>query len=135
MKFKKIMILAILLVSLLAVSAVSAADNATSDIVGVENQEDEVMTEVNDDLTLDSYDNILSTTPKTFNDLNNAINDNTKTEIYLNSDYTYNPDSDSGISFSRDLTVYGNGFTIDGANAAQIFSISSNNIIFRDIVL
>ena len=47
MKFKKIMLLAIFLVILLAVSAVSAADNATSDVVGVEETTDNV---VNDNL-------------------------------------------------------------------------------------
>lgn len=39
MKYKKIIVLAILLVSLLAVSAVSAADNETSDVISVDNDE------------------------------------------------------------------------------------------------
>ena len=46
---KKIMVLAIFFVSLLAISAVSAADNATSDVVGVEKTTDEVVSVENDE--------------------------------------------------------------------------------------
>ena len=138
MQYKKIMILAILLVSLLAVSTVSAEDNATSDIVGVESQEDTVIAEVNDDLASDADDDILSTNPKTFTDLNAIINDNENRDVYLDSDYKYNPDSDSdfewGIGVNRAVTVHGNGFTIDGANNARIFSISNNEVVLKDII-
>ena len=43
------MVLAIFFVSLLAISAVSAADNATSDVVGVEKTTDEVVSVENDE--------------------------------------------------------------------------------------
>ena len=46
------MILTIFLVSLLAVSAVSAADNATGDIVGVDETTDEVVSVENNDVIL-----------------------------------------------------------------------------------
>ncbi len=50
LKYKKIIVLAIFLVSLLAVSAVSATDNATSDIISVDNDE-------NDEISLSEISN------------------------------------------------------------------------------
>ena len=126
------MILAILLISLLAVSAVNATDNVTVD---VENQDDNVISELDNS---NSDDNVLNANPKTFTDLNNAINGNTKSDIYLNSNYTYNSDSDSsfkdGIRINRTVTVYGNGYAIDGNNFARIFNVSNDNVVFKDIV-
>ena len=70
--------------------------------------------------------------PLTFNDLNNAINDNTDSTIYLSHNYKYNSASDSGftngITISRDLNIYGNGVTIDGNNMARIFYVTDSNL-------
>ena len=127
--------LAILLVSLLAVSAVSAADNVTDDLVGMDNQDDNAIIESNNS---NSDGDILNVNSKTFADLNNVINGNTKSDIYLNGDYTYNPSYDSnfinGININRAVTIHGNGYTIDGADTARIFNVSNNNVVFRDIV-
>ena len=128
------MVLAILLVSLLAVSAVSAADNATSDVVGIDNQDDNVILELDNS---NNDGNVLNANPKTFTDLNNAINGNNKSDIYLNSNYTYNPDSDSGfedgIKINRAVTIYGNGYTIDGNNQARAFNIIASNVVLNNI--
>ena len=48
---KRIIVLAIFLVSLLAVSAVSANENVTDDIVGIENHDNDMISEVDDDFT------------------------------------------------------------------------------------
>ena len=65
--------------------------------------------------------------PKSFSDLNNTINGNHNATIYLYDNYTFNPDLDSdftsGITIFRNLTIYGNGITIDGAQLTRIFKI------------
>ena len=127
---RKIMILAILLVSLLAISAVSAAENVRDDIAGAENNA------IAEDLT-SNMDEIVSYA-KTFTDLNSTLNDNTQADVYLDCDYTYNPDEDSGfkegIALSRDVTIHGKGFAISGNNTASIFKVTDGNVVFRDIV-
>ena len=148
---KKLMILAIFIVSFLAISAVSAEDNATSDIVGVdettndvvnlenevnvENQETNVISEANNDFTLNSNDTIQN--PKTFTDLNAAINDNNDSDIYLDGNYTYSSDDSDfigGIIVDRAVTIHGNGYTIDGNKNARIFTITNSNVVLYDII-
>ena len=108
-------------------SAVSASDLNQTDTVD-ELAVDEVVSEDLGD----------SNVQKTFTDLNNEINDNNKADIYLNHNYTFNPDSDDsfieGIDVYREVTIWGNGHTIDGKNTAAIFKVSNDNVVFRDIV-
>ena len=147
---KKLMIFAIFLVSLLAVSSVSAADNTTSDIVGVEETTDEVVSvespadysagvENQDEGLISEIDsNVLTANPTTFADLNALINGNDDSDVYLKSNYTFSMDSDSdfieGIYINRAVTVHGNGHTIDGDNSAKIFYVESSDVVFKDIV-
>lgn len=62
--------------------------------------------------------------------LNKLIKNADKT-LNLNMDYTYDPDSDSefkdGIIIDNDLTISGNGKTIDADGKARIFYISKNS--------
>ena len=141
LRYKKIIMLTIILTCLLAVSAVNAADNVTGDVVSVQNQDGNITSEIDNDLTSIIDDDVLNANPKTFTDLNNLINGNTKTHIYLNCNYTYNPDTDSdlgSIGINRAVTIHGNGYTIDGANATSIFmvyyGVSDSNVVFRNIV-
>ena len=46
------MALAIVLISLFAISAVNATDNVTVDVVGVENQNVDVISDMDDNLTI-----------------------------------------------------------------------------------
>ena len=87
----------------------------------------------------DSNNGVLGAGGGSFYDLNQTINGNSDNVINLNQSYTYNPATDSafsdvGIIISRDLTINGNGYTIDAANHAGIFvvraSVSMNNIVF-----
>ena len=68
----------------------------------------------------------------TFTDLNTTINNNTNSTIYLSNNYTYDNTSDnnfkSGIPISRNLTIYGNGITVDGNNLARIFNVTDPNL-------
>ena len=77
---------------------------------------------------------------KSFLELNELINNNTKQEIYLDSNYTFDLISDSsfeyeGIHINRTITIYGNGFIIDGTHLASFFRIiNAENVILRDII-
>ena len=77
--------------------------------------------------------------PLSFTDLNITINGNSNSTIYLSNNYTYNDDSDSGftagILINRDLTIYGNGVTIDGNKMARIFNVTDSklNVNFYNI--
>ena len=132
----------ILLVSLLCVSAVSAADDAASDIVADTDTNDAtVLEESIDDASISgsqSEENVLkdNSTSNTFADLDNLIKNGGKA-IELKSDYSY-ADSDSlknGIAIDHDLTLNGNGHTINGSNQARIFRVANNaTVTFKNII-
>jgi len=124
----------IILVCLFAVSAVSAADNATNDIMSIDETNDKV-TNIEDNLVILKEKNNIGT----FTDLNTKINNNNESRIYLNNDYYYDVTSDldfkDGITINRDISIYGNGFTISGENTARIFHVNNKyNVIFQDIL-
>ena len=125
---KKIMIIAMLLVMALGLTAVSAADNATEDVAIADDS-------IADELAI-TEDEMLTATP-TISDLNNAINNNSDSEITLHSDYTYSG-SDSGLKYgieiTRDLTIDGNGYTLDGGGHMRMFHVKSGNVIFKNII-
>ena len=115
------------LVSLLTLTAVSAAENATADVVSVDENASEELDIPTEDISKSS---------QTITALNDTINNNTESEISLNSDYAY-VDSDSGlkngIEIDRDLTINGNGHTIDGGGKARLFHVKSGNVLIRAI--
>ena len=131
---KKRYMFLIILVCLFAVSAVSAADNATNDIMSIDETNDKV-TNIEDNLVILKEKNNIGT----FTDLNTKINNNNESRIYLNNDYYYDVTSDldfkDGITINRDISIYGNGFTISGENTARIFHVNNKyNVIFQDIL-
>ena len=74
---------------------------------------------------------------KNFQDLNLLINGNNNSEIYLYQDYTYEGFDVSfveGITINRALTIYGNGFTIDGGNYVRIFNVIDSSVIIKDVI-
>ena len=113
----------------------------------------------NDDLSLDlpigiytaelivTFPGLTQTEPKnitltvtdgtTFCDLNKTINGNDSAIINLDKDYTFNPATDSdftaGIVINRNITIYGNGHTIDGNKKARIFQINGGDVTFYNI--
>ena len=112
MKSKLIVVCTLILIMFCFMSAASAQDInndtqitynrdvnevSTTQPVLSEYGEDSLMgnSEIDNDLTSIIDDDVLNANPKTFTDLNNLINGNTKTHIYLNCNYTYNPDTDS----------------------------------------
>ena len=146
----------LILVCILSISTISATENTTNkDVISVDNnqkinletniQYDGVSTskenvELNlkennndkedksgeDETTTDNED------PLNFIDLNNTINGNNNSTIYLSNDYKFNNDSDynlyDGVKITRDLEIYGNGITIDANNMARIFNVIDSNL-------
>ena len=122
------MLLAIFLVGLLAVGVVSAADNTTDDNM--------IGEEPNTDLTAPDTDDVLTADEQNFTQLNQAINGNSNSEITLTSDYKYSNGDDNfkkGIFINRDVTINGNGHTINGSGEARIFYITGGNVVFYNI--
>ena len=80
----------------------------------------------------------LNGTSKTFTELNEKINGNDNSVIYLDSNYTFKPGTDdkykNGIYIDRDVTIYGNGYTLDGNNVARIFGVHATSASFKDII-
>ena len=72
----------------------------------------------------------------TFFDLNRTINNDTDAVISLDGDYKFNSTVDSafvnGIVIDRNVTIEGNGHTIDGNNSARIF-YANENATFKNI--
>ena len=118
---KKIIII-IILASLFAISTVYAQDNVTCD--------DDVANYGNDE-------NISAEPPKSFSDLNQLINNNTDSNIYLHHCYSYDESTDSGfkdgIVINRPLNLFGNGNKIDASNSARIFNIVSTDVFINGI--
>ena len=136
MRYKKIMMLAILLVSLLAISAVSAADNVTSDVVGVEETTDEVVSVENDyyvtELVDERIDYLSSNLDSTFSDLASDVA-NANGELVLTKNYVYDSSKDSnytnGIIIDKELIINGKGFSINGNDNARAFKITCDNVL------
>ena len=142
MKNKLFLLSLLFLVCILSISAISAADNTTNkDVISDDN--DNLETSIHDDVStgkenceLDLEQN--NNDELKFTDLNTTINGNSDSTIYLSNNYKYNDDSDSdfkdGIYIDRNLTVYGNGVTIDGNLTARIFKVSTDVTVgFHDI--
>lgn len=132
---KKIIFMAILLISLLSLSAVSAADDTASDISSTI---DDVTLEktVNEEIISEEGTGETTQEPKSFTNLNDAINGNSDDYISLDSDYIYTDDDyefQHGINITRDVTINGNGHTIDGNNAARIFQVQECTVVFQNI--
>ena len=155
MKNKKIYLLALLLlVCILSISTISATENTTNEnVISADNNqennleinnqyEDVSNSKENDELNIEETNNeeqgssgtdkvtTVNEDPLSFTELNTTINNNTNPIINLTNNYKYNKDSDTnfqeGIIINRDLTIYGNGFTLDGNKIARIFKVDEN---------
>lgn len=106
----------------LSISFVSANDfNDTITIT--EQQNETILTET------------ISNSEGTFEELNNEIQKGN--ELNLTKNYTYNTDTDnnleSGILISKNITINGNGFTINGNNSARALNIINSTILLNNI--
>lgn len=74
---------------------------------------------------------------KSFTSLNNQINESDN--IQLTRDITYNHNHDkelkNGIIIKKDLTIDGNGHSIDGKNSLALFNIKGGNVILKNLTI
>ena len=150
---KKILLVLLFLVCILSISTISAVENTTNKEVSSadNNKENNLETNIqyndvsnskenvelkeeennNDEVSESKTDKTTANNAElTFTDLNTTINGNNNSTIYLSNNYKYNNATDfgltEGIVIKKDLTIYGNGVTIDGNNLTRLFLIWNN---------
>lgn len=128
--FNKKSFLITILVFVTVLSAFSTV-NATDDL----NTTEEAFIGESDEPVLESP---MNSNPGSFTSLNSLINDNQDKDIYLKSNYTFNINKDydlhDGIEISRDVTIHGNGFTVDGNKVVRLFQVTGSNVIFENLI-
>ena len=136
---KKGYLFLIIIVCLFAISTVSAEE--------INNETNMVISSYDSGLTTDSVSVCDISNAKeiqesanngTFTDLQKKIDDApVGSTITLEKDYIYNSGfSANGITINKELTIKGNGYTIDALGQSRIFNITSaitlDNIIFKN---
>ena len=132
MGFKKA-ILVLLLLIILTMGAASAADtNTTSDNLKATEDTNLELNENDEMISVDSTDIISNPengtyTPGngsivggTFSDLDTLIQ-NAGSELNLSENYTYTGSDPTSIIIDKQITINGNGITIDGKGASRAF--------------
>ena len=133
---RKILLLSILFVSLLAISAVSAADNVADEIGIDDTNDDEIVLKEN----IDKDENEIIAEPDgTFTSLQeNISNALPGSTIILEKNYAYDePFTGFGgieITNKNNLTIDGNGFTIDAKNKSRIFNVQNSSVVIKNII-
>lgn len=97
-------------------------------------------------VTTDNYNATIKIPTKaiySFTELQYLIN-HADNELTLTHNYTYNPEKDyynaieslrRGIKINKTFILDGNGYTIDGKNAARLIRVLSNNVTIKNINL
>ena len=132
---KKLIIFILLMILIMGIGAVSAADNATGAESASSNHDKLSLS--NDAVELSaSNEAVLNTTVdfsgSTFTELDTAIaNAEAGDVIVLNNDITNN--KDSYMLIDKQLTIEGNGHTIDALGQSGIFFIKGENVVLNNI--
>ena len=133
---KKYIILSIFLLSLLTLSVVSAADNATNDVISLEESKDIISIEKTQTIGQSEESKLMGPDNGTFTDLQRKIdNANASSTILLENNYKYNDGFDkNGIKITKNLTIEGGGNQIDGDKEGRIFNVLNDSfVIFKNI--
>ena len=164
MKFKKIMLMTLLLLAVLTIGAVSASDDMMSDdslavdsngtVIDIVDDEDDSSLGYEDEQSPLSHKNYVSRPGSfiysnsflitvnadngTFTALQNKIDNAAEnTTVYLENNYSYVDDEvmDSrGVVISKSLTIDGRGHTVDANSKSVIFYINGTNVTLKNIV-
>ena len=134
---KKNMIFIMLILILFTLSAVSATDNATTDVVGLEDANDkEISVEKTQVIEKTENYDVLKEGNNSFGDLAKLIDSaESGSTIVLDRDYINDDYDDDGIKIKKDITIDGQGHTLDGNYKSRIFRVSDDyKIVFKDII-
>ena len=148
MKFKKSLLIVCLIIFLFSIASVSA--NEIDDVAFT--AEDNGIIAVDEDSSVENMDEILTESSQenvieadgeddgTFSALQKKINDAEEgAVITLDKDYTYDEGfSKRGIRINKNLTINGNGHTLDGLSQSRIFLvryglIDNNHVVLNNI--
>ena len=130
-KIKEIIIICLIMCFIFSLQALGAADVDADDTNGtaLATADASVVKQGNDtsSLTLQENTEVLGEDPGSFTDLAGQI---TGTDVTLTRNYTYNEDSDSGltggIEITQSVTIQGSGnIVIDASHKARVFNIAS----------
>ena len=140
MNKKEILMICLIICCIFSLQAVSAADvdlNTTDDTILAVQIDDTVS--ISNDLSSYSLpeDNSIvrgeNDGAGSFSELQTKIDNDDTGELILDKNYTYDDSSDSGLKngivISKDITIVGNGFTIDALSSARIFNITSGSTV------
>ena len=148
MKFKKSLLIACLIIFLFSIASVSANEmddgtNAVEDNGIIALDDGNSVENVDEILTESSQENVIEADAEddgTFTALQRKINDAEEGAIItLDKDYTYDEDfSKRGIRINKNLTINGNGHTLDGLSQSRIFLvryglIDNNYVVLNNI--
>ena len=125
MKYKKIMLVTFLLLAILTVSAVSAEDNATSDVVSLD--DNNVVEVADDDLSAGASDS-------NFTQLDNDI---ISGDGNLTHDYAFDPDTESDLfddGLKINKSIDGHGHIIDFARSEKSIIIEGYDVVVSNLV-
>lgn len=149
---KKVIALTILLCIFFSISCVVASDVNDTEIAAYENEDviasypQEVVSSGEDELIASSQEDLISSEGQaTFTDLQNIISSASSGDtISLDRDYTYDEgfNEGRGIVILKDLTINGNGHTLNGLSKSRILfamfgvlnnnKVTLNNIVFKN---
>ena len=154
---KSIMIFCLLILLFVGINSIYASDiNSTQKITSTTDSFIDTASIEKNDLSVSTNNNLLKQTENnktnnilndnneklgateyTFQDLENKINATSEgSELNLTSDDIYkntNSYSADGIKITKNITLNGNGATIDGNNLGRIFNITSDHVILKNI--
>ena len=138
-KKTKLLIIALLLL-FVSIGAVCAQENVTADnIVGTDNIDDvdDAVDVETPKLGQEQTGEVLSDdSVGNFTELSGLISQSTSgSTINLTKDYKRLPNEgySYGITIGKQLTINGNGHTIDASNGARIFSVYGSNVVLKNI--
>ena len=133
-KKTKLLIIA-LLVLFISIGAVCAQENITSEDIDDAADTEETVDVESPVLGQEGTSEVLSDdSVGTFSELAGLISDAPeRSTITLNKNYTRTSGYYNGIGINKEITINGNGHTIDANGGSRIFSVSGSNVLLNNI--
>ena len=136
MNFKKrLLVFCLIICVLFSISSIYASDIDDAVIASDISDEAIAIEDTNDELIAPSdEEETVGTGTGTFSDLQEIINNTPSgSTISLDKDYAYDSGFNiSGIKIQKDLTINGNGHTLDGLSKTRIFAVTYNDKLIEE---